>query len=58
MGHQAKVACPEESIPELGQYLREVPVTRACFDVTLDSADEEFAAVAARHPVFRLMPFA
>ncbi|MFC9617384.1 nitroreductase family deazaflavin-dependent oxidoreductase [Streptomyces sp. NPDC056938] len=49
---------PEESVPVLRQYLREVPVTRAYFDVTLDSTDEEFAAEAARHPVFRLVPFA
>ncbi|MFB7709265.1 nitroreductase/quinone reductase family protein [Streptomyces sp. NPDC056105] len=49
---------PEESVPVLRQYLREVPVTRAYFDVTPDSADEEFAAEAARHPVFRLVPFA
>ncbi|MET7925302.1 nitroreductase family deazaflavin-dependent oxidoreductase [Streptomyces sp. NPDC005349] len=49
---------PEESVPVLRQYLREVPVTRAYFDVTLDSADEEFAAEAARHPVFRLVAFA
>lgn len=49
---------PEESVPVLRQYLREVPVTRAYFDVTPDSADEEFAAEAPRHPVFRLVPFA
>lgn len=49
---------PEESVAVLRQYLREVPVTRAYFDVTLDSADEEFAAEAAGHPVFRLVPFA
>jgi deazaflavin-dependent oxidoreductase (nitroreductase family) len=30
---------PEESVPVLRQYLREVPVTRAYFDVTLDSAE-------------------
>jgi deazaflavin-dependent oxidoreductase (nitroreductase family) len=47
---------PEESVPVLRQYLREVPVTRAYFDVTGESSDEEFAAEAARHPVFRLEP--
>ncbi|MEU7583281.1 nitroreductase/quinone reductase family protein [Streptomyces sp. NPDC041068] len=47
---------PEESVPVLRQYLREVPVTRPYFDVTAESSDEEFAAEAARHPVFRLVP--
>jgi deazaflavin-dependent oxidoreductase (nitroreductase family) len=47
---------PEESVPVLRQYLREVPVTRAYFDVTPDSADEQFAAEASRHPVFALIP--
>jgi hypothetical protein len=46
---------PEDSIPVLRQYLWEVPVTRPYFDVTLDSTDEEFAAEAPRHPVFRLI---
>lgn len=45
---------PEDSVPVLRQYLREVPVTRAYFDVTADSTDEEFAAESVRHPVFRL----
>ncbi|MET7516886.1 nitroreductase family deazaflavin-dependent oxidoreductase [Streptomyces sp. NPDC005480] len=49
---------PEESVPVLRQYLREVPVTRAYFDVTPDSTDEEFAAESARHPVFHLVSFA
>ncbi|WP_369214727.1 nitroreductase/quinone reductase family protein [Streptomyces flavofungini] len=47
---------PQESVPVLRQYWREVPVTRAYFDVTGDSSDAEFAAEAARHPVFRLLP--
>lgn len=46
---------PEDSVPVLRQYLREVPVTRAYFDVTLDSTDEQFAAETAHHPVFRLI---
>lgn len=46
---------PEESVPVLRQYWREVPVTRAYFDVTADSTDEEFAAESVRHPVFRLV---
>lgn len=46
---------PDESVPVLRQYWREVPVTRAYFDVTADSTDEEFAAESVRHPVFRLV---
>ncbi|MGW2231194.1 nitroreductase family deazaflavin-dependent oxidoreductase [Streptomyces formicae] len=49
---------PEESVPVLRQYLREVPVTRAYFDVTQESTDEAFAAESAGHPVFRLEPLA
>ena len=47
---------PEDSVRVLRQYLREVPVTRAYFDVTADSTDEEIAAEATRHPVFALIP--
>jgi deazaflavin-dependent oxidoreductase (nitroreductase family) len=46
---------PEDSVPVLRQYLREVPITRAYFDVTPDSTDERFAAEAPRHPVFHLI---
>ncbi|MCO6009183.1 nitroreductase family deazaflavin-dependent oxidoreductase [Actinoallomurus purpureus] len=46
---------PEDSVPVLRQYLREVPITRAYFDVTADSTDEQFAAEVSRHPVFRLV---
>ncbi|QEU90094.1 nitroreductase family deazaflavin-dependent oxidoreductase [Streptomyces kanamyceticus] len=49
---------PEESVPVLRQYVREVPVTRAYFDVTQESTDEAFAAESAGHPVFRLEPLA
>ncbi|MEU3460537.1 nitroreductase family deazaflavin-dependent oxidoreductase [Streptomyces sp. NPDC006733] len=45
-----------QSVPVLRQYLREVPITRAYFDVTEASTDEEFAVEAARHPVFELLP--
>ncbi|WP_432994328.1 hypothetical protein [Dactylosporangium sp. CA-233914] len=43
-----------ERVPVLRQYLRQVPVTRRCFDVTAESSDDAWAAEAARHPVFRL----
>jgi deazaflavin-dependent oxidoreductase (nitroreductase family) len=45
---------PEEAVPVLRTYLREVAVTRPYFDVDLDSPDEAFAAEALRHPVFRI----
>jgi len=46
----------EEAIPVLRQYLREVPVTRAYFDITLDSTDTEVRTEARHHPVFELLP--
>jgi hypothetical protein len=41
-------------VPVLRQYFREVPVTRRCFDASLDSSDQVWAAEATRHPAFRL----
>ncbi len=41
--------------PGPSAVLREVPVIRLYFDVPLESSDEEFAAEAPRHPVFRLI---
>lgn len=46
---------PDDSVPVLRQYLREVPVTRPYFDVTPDSSDEEITAEALRHPVLLLL---
>ncbi len=46
---------PRESAPILRRYVREVPITRPYFDVTPDSALDEFAAEAPRHPVFELL---
>jgi deazaflavin-dependent oxidoreductase (nitroreductase family) len=45
-----------ERVPVLRLYLREVPVTRRYFDVTANSSDQDWAAEADRHPVFRLSP--
>lgn len=45
---------PEESVPVLRKYLAEVPITRAYFDVTLASSDEDFGREAPLHPVFRI----
>lgn len=47
---------PRESAPILRRYVREVRVTRPYFDATPDSALDEFAAEAPRHPVFELLP--
>jgi hypothetical protein len=45
-----------EAGPILRRYLELEPVTRPYFDVKPGAADEAFAAEAASHPVFRLMP--
>jgi deazaflavin-dependent oxidoreductase (nitroreductase family) len=46
---------PTEAAPVLKRYLAEHPLTvGAYFDVGKDGALEQFAAAAARHPVFRL----
>ena len=45
-----------DTVAVLRAYLAAVPVTRPYFDVTAESSDAEFAAQAARHPVFRLRP--
>ena len=45
----------ETAAPVLEQYLRDVPITRPYFDVTVDSPREAFVAEAPRHPVFRVV---
>lgn len=44
------------AVPVLREYMTEIRVTRAYFDATPDSPDEEVAAELPRHPVFRLIP--
>jgi deazaflavin-dependent oxidoreductase (nitroreductase family) len=44
------------AVPVLREYMTEIRVTRAYFDATDDSPDEEVAAELPRHPVFRLIP--
>jgi deazaflavin-dependent oxidoreductase (nitroreductase family) len=44
----------QSAAPILREYLRKTPVTTPYFDVSADSPLEEFAAEAARHPVFRI----
>ena len=45
---------PREAAGVLRTYIRQVPITRPFFDVTVESAEDEFIAEAPRHPVFRL----
>lgn len=49
---------PQETGPILQQYVRIAPATRRYFQATTDSAVEDFAAEADRHPVFELTPVA
>jgi deazaflavin-dependent oxidoreductase (nitroreductase family) len=48
----------DRSAPVLRTYVRQVPVTRPFFDVTVDSPLEDFERQAPRHPVFALLPAA
>jgi deazaflavin-dependent oxidoreductase (nitroreductase family) len=45
----------ETAAPVLREYLRKTPITKSYFEARKDSALEEFAAEAARHPVFRIL---
>jgi len=45
---------PEDAAPVLKKYISEVPITRPFFNVTPESASEDFIAEAPRHPVFRI----
>ena len=47
---------PEEAAPVLRRYLADNRITRPFFDVRPDSPLADFAAEAARHPVFRIVP--
>jgi deazaflavin-dependent oxidoreductase (nitroreductase family) len=44
----------QTAAPILREYLRKTPVTKPYFDAKPDSALDDFAAEASRHPVFRL----
>ncbi|MBZ0291450.1 MAG: nitroreductase family deazaflavin-dependent oxidoreductase [Anaerolineae bacterium] len=59
-GQQADVfkieqASPEESAPILKTYIHNEAITRPYFEVAPDAPVEDFAAIAAAHPVFRLV---
>jgi deazaflavin-dependent oxidoreductase (nitroreductase family) len=56
--HRFKVEEVEatDAVPVLRKYIGEIWVTRAYFDATPDSSDEEIAAELPIHTVFRLIP--
>jgi hypothetical protein len=57
--HHVAVELPDdEKIPVLRAYLRRWKAEVGIFfdGVTADSSDEDFAAIAPKHPVFRLQP--
>ena len=45
---------PQESAPILKEYITKESIVRPYFDIPPEASLEEFAAVAARHPVFLL----
>jgi deazaflavin-dependent oxidoreductase (nitroreductase family) len=47
---------PREAASVLRTYIRQIPITRPFFDVTVASSVDDFIAEAPRHPVFRLGP--
>ena len=56
--YQAKELDPVRAVPVLRRYYEVGRVTRPFFDVSPGSTDEEWAAEAPRHPVFRLLRLA
>jgi deazaflavin-dependent oxidoreductase (nitroreductase family) len=46
---------PQTAAPILREYLRSTPIVKDFFDADRDASLAEFAAEAARHPVFRLV---
>jgi hypothetical protein len=53
---EVEEAQAEAAVRVLRKYMTEIRVTRAYFDASPDSTDEDVAAELARHPVFRLIP--
>ena len=45
---------PAEAVPVLREYYRRSYLTHSFFEVSIDSPDEAWLAVAPRHPVFRI----
>jgi deazaflavin-dependent oxidoreductase (nitroreductase family) len=46
---------PQTAAPILREYLRSTPIVKDFFEADRDASLAEFAAEAARHPVFRLV---
>jgi deazaflavin-dependent oxidoreductase (nitroreductase family) len=44
------------SAPVLKAYIHQEPITKPAFEVGPDASLEEFEAIAANHPVFRVRP--
>lgn len=44
----------DEAVPVLRKYIKDIKFARSHFDAKPDSPDEEIAAEAPKHPVFRL----
>lgn len=59
-GHSERVRVteigPEEGVPVLRKYIKDIRVTRRFFDAKADSPDDVIAAEVPKHPVFRLEP--
>jgi deazaflavin-dependent oxidoreductase (nitroreductase family) len=53
---RVKELAPEAAAPILKAYVERVPVTRPYFDAAPDAPLAEFAAEAAKHPVFQVVP--
>src|SRR3954468_506133 len=49
-----EVVAPEEAGPVLKDYVEKVKLVRPFFDAAPDASAADFAAEAARHPVFRI----
>jgi deazaflavin-dependent oxidoreductase (nitroreductase family) len=54
--YRATEVAPTEAVPVLRQYMKDIRIARPYFDATPDSTDEQIAADAPNHPVFRLDP--
>ena len=53
---ELKEIAASERAPILRAYLQRAPGARPHFDIDLDAPIEEFARVAPRYPVFRILP--
>jgi deazaflavin-dependent oxidoreductase (nitroreductase family) len=54
--YRATEVASTEAVPVLRKYIRDIRIARPYFNATPDSTDEQIAADAPNHPVFRLDP--